>query len=132
VGKVAGNTLLSRADKLGVLPGNEYVDGLVVVYCNFAVNGGYWHAQPGHYYLCDCTSGNLNFKVTPSQGLACGSVFAAKIVGGAGTFAPTFHAATGELISGLSTMQVPQSGQGRIFTSGVPSSSQFGPGWVSQ
>lgn len=111
---------------------NEFADGLVVVYCNFAVNGGYYHAQPGHYYLCDCTSGNLNFKLPPSAGLPYGSQFVAKIVGGAGAFAPFFHAADGEFISGLSTMQVPQSGQGRIFTSGVPAGSEFGPGWVSQ
>jgi hypothetical protein len=108
------------------------VTGYVQVYCNFATNGGYWHASPGHFYLADATGGNLNFKMPSVDGLEIGDEFAAKIVGGTGTFTATFHAWGTELINGLPTQVLQQAGQGRIYRVGAPAGPAAGKGWMSQ
>lgn len=108
-------------------------DGFTVVYCTPATDGGYWVAKPGCYYLCDCSAGDLIFKVPSADWVPPGSIFAAKIVGGAGTFSPLFQPRPGEFINGLSAgVTLPQSGQGRLFTAGAPAGPAAGKGWMSQ
>lgn len=108
-------------------------DGLTVVYCTASVDGGYYVARPGCFYLCDCSAGDLIFKVVSVDSVAPGASFAAKIVGGAGTHTPQFQPRSGEFINGLSAgVSLPQAGQGRIFTAGAPAGAAAGKGWMSQ
>lgn len=108
-------------------------DGYTVVYCTAGINGGYWLAKPGCFYLADCSAGNINFKLPSVLGLVPGGdIFAAKIVGGAGTFSAIFHPYDSELIDGIATVSLVQAGQGRIFTPGAPAGAAAGTGWMSQ
>lgn len=110
-----------------------YPRGLVPVYCTFGINGGYWHARPGCFYICDASGGNLNFKLPSVDGYMPGDLFAAKITGGTGAgFAAIFHPWSGEEINGLGTLSLAQAGQGRIFTAGAPAGAAAGKGWMSQ
>jgi hypothetical protein len=116
-----------------MIPNDAYTDGWTVVYCTFDINGGYYVAKPGCFYLCDCTDGDLHFKVAPSSAVPWGSSFAAKIVGGAGSHQAYFQPQGGDAINGLAAgVSLQQSGQGRIFTSGAPSGTAAGAGWMSQ
>lgn len=108
------------------------VRGLVPVYCNAAIDGGYWHARPGCFYICDASGGNLNFKLPSVDTVAPGDIFAAKITGGTGTFTAIFHPWGSEQINGLSMVSLVQAGQGRIFTAGAPAGASAGKGWMSQ
>jgi hypothetical protein len=107
-------------------------DGYTVVYCSYAVDGGYYVAKPGCFYLCDCSAGDLHFKMPSADMVPPGSMFAGKIIGGAGTHQPIFQAFGGEFVNGLPSVSLPQSGQGRVFRAGAPAGPAAGKGWMSQ